>query len=151
FCSFTSYFSALFFFFFFQAEDGIRDFHVTGVQTCALPILAALSRRNAAWPASSPSPAPQSPRAFGGLWTPLSQQAPALRKEADRPTRMRRRSETPSCHSRRRGDPARLPQRSRALTPPRRQITVAGLVAQDAEGVSRRSLILAALPCRSRR
>src|SRR5690606_39918412 len=25
-------------FFFFQAEDGIRDFHVTGVQTCARPI-----------------------------------------------------------------------------------------------------------------
>src|SRR5437870_11518714 len=25
--------------FFFQAEDGIRDGHVTGVQTCALPIL----------------------------------------------------------------------------------------------------------------
>src|SRR5690606_39769998 len=29
---------SVFFFFFFQAEDGIRDFHVTGVQTCALPI-----------------------------------------------------------------------------------------------------------------
>src|SRR5207253_6622894 len=29
FCSFV---------FFFQAEDGIRDGHVTGVQTCALPI-----------------------------------------------------------------------------------------------------------------
>src|SRR2546422_11633005 len=28
-----------FFFFFFQAEDGIRDVAVTGVQTCALPIL----------------------------------------------------------------------------------------------------------------
>src|SRR6266487_5412221 len=28
----------LFFFFFFQAEDGIRDGRVTGVQTCALPI-----------------------------------------------------------------------------------------------------------------
>src|SRR3712207_8766076 len=27
------------FFFFFQAEDGIRDIGVTGVQTCALPIL----------------------------------------------------------------------------------------------------------------
>src|SRR2546429_4741517 len=27
-------------FFFFQAEDGIRDVAVTGVQTCALPILA---------------------------------------------------------------------------------------------------------------
>src|SRR3712207_7156044 len=31
-----------FFFFFFQAEDGIRDIGVTGVQTCALPILHAL-------------------------------------------------------------------------------------------------------------
>src|SRR5207247_3626771 len=29
-----------FFFFFFQAEDGIRDPLVTGVQTCALPISA---------------------------------------------------------------------------------------------------------------
>src|SRR5690348_17655894 len=29
----------IFFFFFFQAEDGIRDGRVTGVQTCALPIL----------------------------------------------------------------------------------------------------------------
>src|SRR5690625_6032640 len=28
----------LHFYFFFQAEDGIRDGHVTGVQTCALPI-----------------------------------------------------------------------------------------------------------------
>src|SRR5689334_24163860 len=28
-----------FYFFFFQAEDGIRDGTVTGVQTCALPIL----------------------------------------------------------------------------------------------------------------
>src|SRR2546423_14623484 len=30
-------------FFFFQAEDGIRDKLVTGVQTCALPILALLA------------------------------------------------------------------------------------------------------------
>src|SRR2546422_11446892 len=30
--------SYIFFFFFFQAEDGIRDVAVTGVQTCALPI-----------------------------------------------------------------------------------------------------------------
>src|SRR5437016_12505657 len=29
----------MFFVFFFQAEDGIRDWSVTGVQTCALPIL----------------------------------------------------------------------------------------------------------------
>src|SRR5690606_27274153 len=35
-------------FFFFQAEDGIRDFHVTGVQTCALPIfiIAEMKRGN---------------------------------------------------------------------------------------------------------
>src|SRR5207302_8306920 len=32
-------------FFFFQAEDGIRDFHVTGVQTCALPISLAVIAR----------------------------------------------------------------------------------------------------------
>src|SRR5215475_10031283 len=37
-------FSNLLFVFFFQAEDGIRDFHVTGVQTCALPIYPATTR-----------------------------------------------------------------------------------------------------------
>src|SRR3712207_6852807 len=31
-------------FFFFQAEDGIRDISVTGVQTCALPIYNVLSQ-----------------------------------------------------------------------------------------------------------
>src|SRR5690606_40776300 len=35
-------------FFFFQAEDGIRDFHVTGVQTCALPILRLIVRSGSA-------------------------------------------------------------------------------------------------------
>src|SRR5256885_8671252 len=39
-CFFTPFISYHFvlFFFFFQAEDGIRDYKVTGVQTCALPI-----------------------------------------------------------------------------------------------------------------
>ena len=32
--------------FFFQAEDGIRDYDVTGVQTCALPILIATAAMN---------------------------------------------------------------------------------------------------------
>src|SRR5690606_3624321 len=36
----------LFSFFFFQAEDGIRDFHVTGVQTCALPILRSAAKNH---------------------------------------------------------------------------------------------------------
>src|SRR5207253_5664398 len=31
--------------FFFQAEDGIRDGHVTGVQTCALPISGEMAAR----------------------------------------------------------------------------------------------------------
>src|SRR2546426_3906229 len=34
--------SYILFFFFFQAEDGIRDYKVTGVQTCALPIFVGL-------------------------------------------------------------------------------------------------------------
>src|SRR2546425_1526685 len=34
----------MYLFFFFQAEDGIRDKLVTGVQTCALPILVAEAR-----------------------------------------------------------------------------------------------------------
>src|SRR5437764_15210124 len=39
-------------FFFFQAEDGIRDTSVTGVQTCALPIsqLLLMKRRIDDWP-----------------------------------------------------------------------------------------------------
>ena len=32
--------------FFFQAEDGIRDYDVTGVQTCALPICSATYRQS---------------------------------------------------------------------------------------------------------
>src|SRR6266853_679915 len=35
----------VFHFFFFQAEDGIRDLTVTGVQTCALPICTRSARR----------------------------------------------------------------------------------------------------------
>src|SRR2546430_12821759 len=43
-------------FFFFQAEDGIRDLTVTGVQTCALPIWARISAaRRTSRSAMSPS------------------------------------------------------------------------------------------------
>src|SRR2546430_12152272 len=45
----------MFFFFFFQAEDGIRDSTVTGVQTCALPIL-----KSATSPAPSHGMEPES-------------------------------------------------------------------------------------------
>src|SRR3989449_5495640 len=39
-------------FFFFQAEDGIRDVAVTGVQTCALPISFGIVHRGGVWAAS---------------------------------------------------------------------------------------------------
>src|SRR4051794_41859955 len=38
------------FFFFFQAEDGIRDGRVTGVQTCALPICGQRAARSQTFP-----------------------------------------------------------------------------------------------------
>src|SRR5699024_11411694 len=42
--------SLLSFFFFFQAEDGIRDRNVTGVQTCALPISFSFEKSTFAFP-----------------------------------------------------------------------------------------------------
>src|SRR5256885_5483614 len=54
--------------FFFQAEDGIRDYKVTGVQTCALPI--STSRTWAPPPGSpravTPIPPPRSKGSVGG-------------------------------------------------------------------------------------
>src|SRR5206468_5978751 len=44
------------FFFFFQAEDGIRDLIVTGVQTCALPI-SNYFFHGKFWPSPAPSTA----------------------------------------------------------------------------------------------
>ena len=44
-CQFLYVTNSIFFFFFFQAEDGIRDTSVTGVQTCALPICE-MTRKN---------------------------------------------------------------------------------------------------------
>src|SRR3712207_5602483 len=47
---FSSFFLGSFsFFFFFQAEDGIRDIGVTGVQTCALPISSVVARLRGGW------------------------------------------------------------------------------------------------------
>src|SRR5690606_40442926 len=50
-------------FFFFQAEDGIRDFHVTGVQTCALPISARGRTPPRAFPPGLPAGPPRWNRA----------------------------------------------------------------------------------------
>src|SRR5262249_59305801 len=45
-------------FFFFQAEDGIRDWSVTGVQTCALPISPRVRRRPLRWSPRYPETRP---------------------------------------------------------------------------------------------
>src|SRR5690606_40118275 len=51
--------------FFFQAEDGIRDFHVTGVQTCALPISLTRGQRLIGRGVDfSPTPNPSFPGVF---------------------------------------------------------------------------------------
>src|SRR6266403_4277221 len=52
-------------FFFFQAEDGIRDLYVTGVQTCALPISSPARRscpRTWRWPGRRRPRGPGNPR-----------------------------------------------------------------------------------------
>src|SRR5690625_5903090 len=51
--------------FFIQAEDGIRDGHVTGVQTCALPI-----------PALHPTGSLPEPKTSPGAWESSSTPAP---------------------------------------------------------------------------
>src|SRR5437016_6943589 len=73
--------SLLRFLFFFQAEDGIRDWSVTGVQTCALPICTPRSCPDSGGrpPASRPRRRP--PR--GGGAPP----AASRRRRADRPRR----------------------------------------------------------------
>src|SRR2546426_12391621 len=79
--------TGVFFFFFFQAEDGIRDYKVTGVQTCALPISSSVRptvldvgsvvgrtddapqhARDAGGEGLGPFPLPSSPFPFSPLW-----------------------------------------------------------------------------------
>src|SRR5437870_13091814 len=67
--------------FFFQAEDGIRDGHVTGVQTCALPIYARLpseSRRKSSITWVSPS------ALYAESWSTTAWRVSAVRSEERR-------------------------------------------------------------------
>src|SRR6266511_1354089 len=88
---------------FFRAEDGIRDFHVTGVQTCALPI--SPTRRSTpphTWPTGSPFPStscsaagsPLTPFATGSA-SPTPTTAPPL----PHPRTARRRAPHPANNS----------------------------------------------------
>src|SRR5690606_23303981 len=62
--------------FFLQAEDGIRDFHVTGVQTCALPILNC--RKNCQVTKTKKRSGPKVPRALLITAKVLEKTAPNL-------------------------------------------------------------------------
>src|SRR5206468_5226796 len=68
--------------FFFQAEDGIRDLIVTGVQTCALPISTSQESRQ-------PISSPQNTRSR--LGSPLRSTTPTDRAAPRRKARARRR------------------------------------------------------------
>src|SRR6266853_2388861 len=79
--------SCIFFFFFFQAEDGIRDLTVTGVQTCALPI-------SRAWkPARTKGCCSRRP-------TSACVRRPRTRRRAPRPLRSEERRVGKECRSR---------------------------------------------------
>src|SRR5688572_13981785 len=93
-----------FFFFFFQAEDGIRDLTVTGVQTCALPIFAWIG------PGAAPSVVGALPgaswfgrallvRALGSMEDPGL--VPVLAAAARDPARSEERRVGKECRSRR--------------------------------------------------
>src|SRR3989442_15591122 len=86
------------FFFFFQAEDGIRDADVTGVQTCALPISRRGSRPAPSLPLNGPaflplthhesrarpgrSPRPRKPTS-GGIGPAVRERAEAMPNPID--------------------------------------------------------------------
>src|SRR5438046_7016195 len=65
-CSFPACFFHFFFCFFFQAEDGIRDWSVTGVQTCALPISQRRQAKDARGGGDHPSPPHRHQLQIGG-------------------------------------------------------------------------------------
>src|SRR5690606_39489765 len=94
----------LVFFFFFQAEDGIRDFHVTGVQTCALPIsalrfnqLARAACSRSSLPLSEPSMT-TSPASITA--PPISDASTADSTSTSRPKRSEERRVGKECRSR---------------------------------------------------
>src|SRR5205807_6908852 len=84
---------AVFIYIFFQAEDGIRDYKVTGVQTCALPILncsrVSPSTRTMLWSARTTSTRPRCVTAMRspamiGWFTPAAEVLPLARSEERR-------------------------------------------------------------------
>src|SRR5438094_10623412 len=84
-----------FFCFFFQAEDGIRDRTVTGVQTCALPISTGAVRGR---PAPRPDPGGARAAGAGGPRPRRADVAPGVTRQ--RPSRSEERRVGKECRSR---------------------------------------------------
>src|SRR5688500_19936037 len=76
-------------FFFFQAEDGIRDYKVTGVQTCALPIYGA-PHPHRPWSCTCPVRGPSGPRGSETTAAPSPHPASTVRSGRNRRCRCRR-------------------------------------------------------------
>src|SRR3989475_4299559 len=95
------YLVVVFVFFFFQAEDGIRDLTVTGVQTCALPILRRRPPRTSPFQAESPSLPPGSVAAGGrAALRPARTGATGRRSSRAPPPRSEERRVGKECRSR---------------------------------------------------
>src|SRR5256885_4389989 len=69
-------FNRKYMFFFFQAEDGIRDYKVTGVQTCALPISTRWGMPARSRPISTPASVPASVRSLKSPRWPMRNTQP---------------------------------------------------------------------------
>src|SRR5438445_341211 len=111
-------------FFFFQAEDGIRDIGVTGVQTCALPI-SLPRRRGRAWSCRArpecylprwlrTGPAGPSVETSARRTTTRAAQGTPSARTTDRARFRRLRGRARRARRRRDGTPARWPGRSRS-------------------------------------
>src|SRR5215208_6053935 len=117
-------------FFFFQAEDGIRDGHVTGVQTCALPICLILWQTPDREPLRAGWEGPVEGTGAGWVWRT---QEPLIVHDADRESRF------PITSDVMRGQGIKsyyvFP-----LTPAGRRLGVMGFGCRDAFGCSDESL-----------
>src|SRR5206468_12160667 len=77
------------FVFFFQAEDGIRDLIVTGVQTCALPISARAARGSRVRAHDVRPELASAVRAAGADWAATPQQARSEERRVGKESRSR--------------------------------------------------------------
>src|SRR2546422_4875539 len=103
-------------FFFFQAEDGIRDVAVTGVQTCALPISDAPGRGGAGGPSGDHGGTGLSPPGPGVAEVVGRGDRGSLRDRARRDPDRARRAHARSRPRARAADPARAAHRARAIS-----------------------------------